>query len=123
MERFDTTRPNVARVWDYWLGGKDNFAADRELAEKMLAVHPVTAQMARENRQFLGRAVSHVAACGVRQMTADAAVGSSASRSRSASTSQAARWHSSWKRASGNEAVPPSTRSARANSVTSGGHR
>ena len=67
MEPFDTTRPNVARVWDYWLGGKDNFAADRELAEKMLAVHPVTAQMARENRQFLGRAVSYVAARGVRQ--------------------------------------------------------
>ena len=67
MEPFDTTRPNVARVWDYWLGGKDNFAADRELAEKMLAVHPVTAQMARENRQFLGRAVGYVAARGVRQ--------------------------------------------------------
>lgn len=67
MESFDTTRPNIARVWDYWLGGKDNFAADRELAEKMLAVHPVTAQMARENRQFLGRAVSYVAARGVRQ--------------------------------------------------------
>ncbi len=67
MEPFDTSRPNIARVWDYWLGGKDNFAADRELAEKMLAVHPVTAQMARENRQFLGRAVSYVAARGVRQ--------------------------------------------------------
>ena len=67
MERFDTTRPNVARVWDYWLGGKDNFAADRELAEKMLAVHPVTAHLALENRQFLGRAVSYVAARGVRQ--------------------------------------------------------
>ena len=67
MEPFDTTRPNIARVWDYWLGGKDNFAADRELAEKMLAIHPVTAQMARENRQFLGRAVSYVAARGIRQ--------------------------------------------------------
>ena len=67
MQPFDTTRPNIARVWDYWLGGKDNFAADRELAEKMLAIHPVTAQMARENRQFLGRAVSYVAARGVRQ--------------------------------------------------------
>jgi len=67
VEPFDTTRPNIARVWDYWLGGKDNFAADRELAEKMLAVHPVTAQMARENRQFLGRAVSYVAARGIRQ--------------------------------------------------------
>ncbi len=67
MEPFDPTKPNIARVWDYWLGGKDNFAADRELAEKMLAVHPVSAQMARENRQFLGRAVGYVAARGIRQ--------------------------------------------------------
>jgi O-methyltransferase involved in polyketide biosynthesis len=67
VEPFDASRPNIARVWDYWLGGKDNFAADRKLAEKMLAVHPVTAQMARENRQFLGRAVSYVAGRGVRQ--------------------------------------------------------
>jgi len=36
-------------------GGKENFAADRELAQTMLAVHPVSAQMARENRKFLGR--------------------------------------------------------------------
>jgi hypothetical protein len=63
----DVTKPNIARVWDYWLGGKDNFAADRELAEKMLEVHPVSAQMARDNREFLGRAVSFVAAAGVRQ--------------------------------------------------------
>jgi SAM-dependent methyltransferase len=67
MEPFDTSRPNIARVWDYWLGGKANFAADRELAEKMLAIHPVTAQMARENRQFLGRAVSYVAGRGIGQ--------------------------------------------------------
>jgi len=67
VEPFDPTRPNIARVWDYWLGGKENFAADRELAEKMLAIHPISAQMARENRQFLGRAVSYVAARGVRQ--------------------------------------------------------
>ena len=50
MEPFDPTRPNIARVWDYWLGGKDNFAVDRELAQKMLEVHPPSAQMARENR-------------------------------------------------------------------------
>ena len=67
MQPLDVTKPNIARVWDYWLGGKDNFAADRELAEKMLEVHPVSARMARENRQFLGRAVSYVAARGVRQ--------------------------------------------------------
>jgi O-methyltransferase involved in polyketide biosynthesis len=67
VEPFDPTKPNIARVWDYWLGGKDNFAADRELAETMLAVHPPSAQMARENRQFLGRAVSYVAGRGIRQ--------------------------------------------------------
>jgi O-methyltransferase involved in polyketide biosynthesis len=67
VEPFDPTRPNIARVWDYWLGGKDNFAADRELATKMLAVHPVSAKMARENRRFLGRAVSYVAARGIGQ--------------------------------------------------------
>jgi hypothetical protein len=63
----DVRKPNIARVWDYWLGGKDNFAADRELAKKMLEVHPVSAQMARENREFLGRAVGYVTASGVRQ--------------------------------------------------------
>jgi O-methyltransferase involved in polyketide biosynthesis len=67
VEPFDPARPNIARVWDYWLGGKDNFAADRELAQKMLAVHPVSAQMAQENRQFLGRTVRYIAARGVRQ--------------------------------------------------------
>src|ERR1700733_10898085 len=37
---FDTSRPNIARVYDYWLGGKDNFAADRELAQKMCEINP-----------------------------------------------------------------------------------
>jgi hypothetical protein len=67
VETFDSTRPNIARVWDYWLGGKDNFAADRELAEQMLEVYPLAAQMARENRQFLGKAVSYVAGQGIGQ--------------------------------------------------------
>jgi len=67
VEPFDSTKPNIARVWDYWLGGKDNFAVDRELAEKLLEVHPPSAQMARENRRFLGRAVSYVAARGIWQ--------------------------------------------------------
>lgn len=67
MEPFDPAKPNIARVWDYWLGGKDNFAVDRELAEKMLAVNPFSAVMARENRQFLGRAVRYVAEHGIRQ--------------------------------------------------------
>jgi hypothetical protein len=63
----DTTRPNVARIWDYWLDGKDNFAADREAAEVMLQIYPLSAQMARENRQFLHRSVSYVAEQGIRQ--------------------------------------------------------
>src|SRR5579863_7104423 len=67
VEPFDPTKPNIARVWDYWLGGKDNFAVDRDLAQKMLEVHPPSAQMARENRRFLGRAVGYVAASGIRQ--------------------------------------------------------
>jgi O-methyltransferase involved in polyketide biosynthesis len=67
VQPFDTAKPNIARVWDFWLGGKDNFAADRELARKMLEIYPLSAQMARENRQFLGRAVTYVAGRGIRQ--------------------------------------------------------
>jgi O-methyltransferase involved in polyketide biosynthesis len=67
VKPFDPNRPSIARVWDYWLGGKDNFAADRELAEKMLEINPLAAQMARENRQFLGRAVTYIADMGIKQ--------------------------------------------------------
>ena len=67
VKAFDPNKPSIARVWDYWLGGKDNFAADRELAEKMLEINPLAAQMARENRQFLGRAVTYTATMGIRQ--------------------------------------------------------
>jgi hypothetical protein len=61
VKPFDPDTPSVARVWDYWLGGKNNFPADRELAEKMLAINPLAAQIAKENRRFLGRAVSYAA--------------------------------------------------------------
>jgi O-methyltransferase involved in polyketide biosynthesis len=67
VPQFDPSIPNIARVWDYWLGGKDNFAADRELAEKMLEINPLAAQMAQENRRFLGRAVTYVAGQGISQ--------------------------------------------------------
>ena len=67
VEEFDPAKPNIARVWDYWLGGKENFAADRQLARKMLEIYPLSAQMAQENRQFLGRAVAYVAGRGIRQ--------------------------------------------------------
>ncbi|MFG2001855.1 SAM-dependent methyltransferase [Spirillospora sp. NPDC048911] len=59
--------PNVARIYDYLLGGKDNYAADRDAAEKLLAVAPETAGTVRENRAFLRRAVRRLAAAGVRQ--------------------------------------------------------
>jgi hypothetical protein len=65
--KLDMSKPNIARVYDYWLGGKDNFAADRELAEEMLRIYPLTAKLARDNRQFLTRAVTWVAGQGVRQ--------------------------------------------------------
>jgi SAM-dependent methyltransferase len=60
--------PNVARVYDCLLGGKDNFAADREAAARLLEAVPGAAVAARENRAFLGRAVRYLAEeTGVRQ--------------------------------------------------------
>jgi hypothetical protein len=41
LKPFDPGTPSIARVWDYWLGGKDNFVADRQLAQKMLAINPL----------------------------------------------------------------------------------
>jgi hypothetical protein len=64
---FDTSRPNVARMNDYLLGGKDNFAADREAAERLLAVAPPWKTMMVENRLFLGRVVRYLAEQGIRQ--------------------------------------------------------
>ena len=67
MEAFDTSRPNIARVYDYWLGGKDNFAADRDLAEKIYTINPLVAEMARANRAFVVTAVTRAAQAGVTQ--------------------------------------------------------
>ncbi len=64
----DTSRPHSARIYDYYLGGKNHFAADREVAEKSLASIPSGRVGAREQRAFLGRAVSYLAGeAGVRQ--------------------------------------------------------
>ncbi|MEU4238274.1 SAM-dependent methyltransferase [Actinoplanes sp. NPDC026619] len=64
----DMTRPHPARRYDYWLGGKDNFQADRDAAEAIAAVFPHIRTAARENRAFMQRAVGHLAAeAGVRQ--------------------------------------------------------
>ena len=64
---FDSAIPNVARVYDYLLGGKDNFAADRDFAAKLQQVRSDTQLTVRENRQFLGRVVTWLARKGVRQ--------------------------------------------------------
>jgi hypothetical protein len=53
----DPNTPNVARVYDYWLDGKDNFQVDRDFAEKIIAIEPSAPYMARQNRGFLGRVV------------------------------------------------------------------
>ena len=57
----DTSKPHAARMYDYFLGGKDNFAADRETAAKAMAAWPSIRMAARENRAFLGRAVRYLA--------------------------------------------------------------
>jgi O-methyltransferase involved in polyketide biosynthesis len=57
----DTTRPNVARVYDYLLGGKDNFAADREQAQQLLIMMPGMREWARGNRAFVCAAAERAA--------------------------------------------------------------
>src|SRR3954468_20313380 len=57
----------MARVYDYWLGGKDNFAADREAAEAMLKDHPGLRALARQNRTFVLKAVTGAASRGIPQ--------------------------------------------------------
>jgi hypothetical protein len=64
----DTGVANPARIYDYWLGGKDNFAPDREAAEKVMQVFPGIIPGVQANRAFLGRAVQYLAGeAGVRQ--------------------------------------------------------
>jgi hypothetical protein len=65
---FDTSVAHQARIYDYWLGGKDNFAADRKAAEEAFAAYPGVVTGARANRQFLARAVRHLTVdAGIRQ--------------------------------------------------------
>jgi hypothetical protein len=64
----DTDVPNPARIYDYLLGGKDNFPADRDVADQILAIAPVARDVVEDNRAFLGRAVRYLAGeAGVRQ--------------------------------------------------------
>jgi hypothetical protein len=67
--KIDTTVPHSARVWNYWLGGNDNYAVDREAGDQYKAVFPLIVDVARAQRAFLGRAVSHlVGEVGIRQL-------------------------------------------------------
>jgi S-adenosyl methyltransferase len=64
----DTSRPHAARMYDYFLGGKNHFAADRATADKVIAAMPGVRTGPRENRAFLGRAVRYLAEeAGIRQ--------------------------------------------------------
>jgi S-adenosyl methyltransferase len=63
----NTDVPNVARIYDFFLGGTDNFAADRAAAAKISEAAPEVAQRVRENREFLGRAVRFLSCAGIRQ--------------------------------------------------------
>src|SRR5689334_20359933 len=68
LAELDTTAPHSARVWNYWLGGKDNFAIDRQVGEQVMKMLPSIVEQARADRAFLGRAVSYLAGeAGIRQ--------------------------------------------------------
>jgi hypothetical protein len=69
IARFDPEVPSTARMYDYYLGGKDNYPADRAAAEAVIAMMPpgMVRTGARQNRMFLGRAVRYLARQGIRQ--------------------------------------------------------
>ena len=64
---FDSGTPNMARVYDYWLGGKDHYAADRAEARRLLEIYPPLRQMVRENRAFVAQSVTWAARQGIGQ--------------------------------------------------------
>ena len=68
LPKLDTSVAHIARVYDYWLGGKDNFAVDREVGDRVLDIHPETALSVRASRGLLARSVRYLAAEeGIRQ--------------------------------------------------------
>jgi hypothetical protein len=67
-DTFDTSVAHIARVYNFWLGGRDNYAADREAAEQVIAAYPAILASVRAQRAFLGRAVRYlVTDAGIRQ--------------------------------------------------------
>ena len=66
--KIDTTVPQTARVWNYWLGGKDNYAVDRALGDEITKAFPIMLDIARADRAVLNRAVRYLAGeVGIRQ--------------------------------------------------------
>jgi hypothetical protein len=66
--QIDASVPNSARIWNYWLGGKDNYPVDREAGDDYRAIYPEIVDVARASRRFLTRAVRYLAGeAGVRQ--------------------------------------------------------
>jgi O-methyltransferase involved in polyketide biosynthesis len=63
----DVTRPSVARVYDFWLGGKDHFTSDREMGRRMAELNPALPQLVRDNRAFLAAAAGRAAEAGIGQ--------------------------------------------------------
>ena len=59
--KINTTISHSARIWNYWLGGKDNYPVDREMGDKILAYVPELVRSARADRYFLSRAVRYLA--------------------------------------------------------------
>jgi hypothetical protein len=65
---FDTSNPQTARIWNYWLDGKDNYPVDRQVGDQILEAFPAIVENARASRAFLGRAVRYLAGeAGIRQ--------------------------------------------------------
>jgi hypothetical protein len=68
MGEIDITVPVSARIWNYWMGGKDYYEVDQEAGDQFLALYPGIADMARASRLFIARTVSYLAAeAGIRQ--------------------------------------------------------
>jgi O-methyltransferase involved in polyketide biosynthesis len=68
QDRLRSSVPHTARIWNYWLGGKDHFAADRQVGDRVREIFPVVTELARADRLFLGRVVRYlVGEVGIRQ--------------------------------------------------------
>lgn len=68
LPRIDTSVPHSARIWNYWLGGKDNYEVDRQTGDQIADLYPGIFTLARADRGFLGRSVRYLAGeAGIRQ--------------------------------------------------------